>query len=219
MKTLRWNEQNKAMDNNPLQSNKRFNRLQPGQTHTEIHKAANNGETYVEIRITSDWGKNDNTKEAWSELVITAQPFFEDNRTQVGPKWTYTFSSRCGLNMNNNTGSTGPSTSTVSSGAVPPEVDIDFGAEVPSTDPSEDAISALESFTSYGRPEEIQHMGATFLAEATRELSYEDHEHISAVLNQAANAFDENGMVDGLAWIRRQANGLPVVTLELPSGG
>ncbi len=62
-------------------------------------------------------------------------------------------------------------------------------------------------------------MGATFLAEATRELSYEDHEHISAVLNQAANAFDENGMVDGLAWIRRQANGLPVVPLELPSGG
>lgn len=202
-----------------VNSGRIFNPLKSGETFTDIQRMANGADTFMEIKVTPTWGQDESRKEAWSELTIEAQGFYQDNRSQVGPKWTYKFSSRCGLNMNNNTGSTGPSTSTVSNGAVPPEVDIDFGAEVPSTVPSEEATFALESATGYGRPEEVQHLGAAFLVEATRELSGEDREHISTVLSQAALAFEEDGMINGLAWIRRQANGLPVVTLELPGGG
>lgn len=219
MKELRYTDENKAMDSNPLQSNKVFNRLKSGETYTEIHKGTNRADTYLEFSVTPSWGSDNTRKEAWSELTITAQAFYQTSRSQQGPEWTYTFSSRCGLTMNDNTGSKGPSTSTVSSGAVLPEVDVESGAEIPAEGLTEDAVAALENAAGFGRPEDLEHNGAVFQAEATRELTDEDREYISGVLDAAASVSDTEGMVDEGAWIRRQANGLPVVTLELPGGG
>lgn len=215
MQYLRWN------DNKRIDSGERFSRLRSGQTFKFIQVSSNSADTKGEISITPRWGTNERTKEAWSELTITVLPFYQDNRSQTGGPWTYKLSSRCGLNMNDNTGSTRPSSAALAFGAELPE--IAFGAELPEVEateaPSEDVITELEAVTGLTRQDDLSFGTGEFEVEATRELTAEDIEHIQAVLDQAGSATGSEGQVEEVAWIRREANGLPTVTLALPGGG
>lgn len=218
MKELSQADTDVQMDSNPLQSGQQFNRLTSGQTFTEIHKATNRADTYIEFSITPKWGTNLARQEAWSELTITAQAFYQTSRSQTGPTWSYTLSSRCGLNMNDGTGSTGPSGSDTENGAILPEVEVESGAEIPAAELNEDAVASLQGIREFAREEEIQFAGQSFRVSSTSQLSDEDVAHIGDVLASAAGAAEDAGSADGGAWIRREANGLPTVTLELTGG-
>lgn len=223
---LRWN------DNKTINSGEQFRRLSSGQTFTFVQKSSDSADTYGEISITPKWGTNEKTREAWSELTIRVVPFYGTNRSQTGGPWTYTLSSHCGLNMNDGTGSTGPSSNTTvrafgagipneSTGAEFPWVEE--GAELPEINatakPSADTTAELENVTGLARRDDLAHGAGEFEVEATRELLPADIQHIQAVMDRASSATDDAGEVDGHGWIRRQANVLPVVTLALPGGG
>lgn len=218
MKELKNTDTGKQMDSNELQSGQQFDRLTSGQTFTEIHKGTNRADTYIEISITPKWGTNVARHEAWSELTITAQAFYQTSRSQKGPTWSYTLSSRCGLNMNDGTGSTGPSGSDTENGAILPEVEVESGAEIPAAELNEDAVASLQGIREFAREEEIQFAGQSFRVASTAQLSDEDVAHIGDVLASVAGAAEDAGSADGGAWIRREANGLPTVTLELTGG-
>lgn len=218
MKELSQADTDVQMDSNPLQSGQQFNRLTSGQTFTEIHKATNRADTYIEFSITPKWGTNLARQEAWSELTITAQAFYQESRSQKGPTWSYTLSSRCGLKMNDGTGSTGPSGSDTENGAELPAFEVESGAEIPPAGLSEDAIASLEGTREFAREEEIQFAGQSFRVASTAQLSNEDVAHIGDVLASAADAAEDAGSADDGAWIRREANGLPTVTVELSDG-
>lgn len=187
--------------------------LANGRTYSDDYKIARSfSNTYIKMEITPSWGQNDVTKTAWSEVRIVATPY---NGGERRPS-SITLRSECGLFMNDNTGSKGPATT--SYGAVLPDVDVEHGAEIPSDTPETEVTSALESASGFGDPQDIEHNGAAFEVEATRELADSDLAHVDDVLNQAAEAPLDEGMVEGLGWIRRHANGLPVVTLKLSDG-
>lgn len=185
----------------------------PASGYSDDFKVARPTNTYIKINVRPSWGKNDTERRAWSEVAISLDIYNgSDHRYS-----DVTIRSECGLFMNDNKGSKGPVTT--SSGAIPPMIDVDYGAELPIEAPGNDATASLKTAAGFGLPEDIALNGANFAVEATRSLSKEDHENISTVLNQASVAPVEEGSVGGLAWIRRQSNGLPVVTLELPGGG
>lgn len=195
----------------------RIENLNNGVQHRDDFKLNRFQNTYVLMEMTSSWGADQINKRAFSEVVMTITSYNGNDRRPTFIK----FRSECGLYMNDNTGSKGPSTSTstVSSGAVLPEVDVESGAEIPAEGPTEDTVAELENAAGFGRPEDLELNGSAFEAEATRELTDEDRAYIGTVLDQASVASADEGMIEGLGWIRRQANGLPVVTLELPGGG
>lgn len=226
MQELRWN------DNKTIDSGEQFRRLSNGQTFTFVQKSSNSADTYGEISITPKWGTNQQTREAWSELTINVVPFYQPTRSQTGGPWTYTLRSRCGLNMNDGTGSTGPSANTTvyANGAGIPDVSagaelpwVEEGTELPEINaaakPSADTTTELENVTGLTRRDDLVHGAGEFEVEATRELLPADIQHIQAVMDRASFATDDAGEVDGHGWIRRQANALPVVTLALPGGG
>lgn len=190
-----------------------LNTLANGRTYSDDYKIARRfSNTNIKMEITPSWGQNDATKTAWSEVKIVATPYNGDERRPS----TIILRSECGLFMNDDTGSKGPTTT--SNGAVPPEVEVELGAEIPADVPEAEMTAALESASGFGVPQDIEHNGAAFEVEATRELADSDLAHVDDVLNQAAEAPFDEGMVEGLGWIRRQVNGLPVVTLELSDG-
>lgn len=210
MQYLRWN------DNKTIDSGERFSRLRSGQTFKFVQQSANGADTFGEISITPRWGTNQRTKEAWSELTIRVLPYYQPGRSQTGGPWTYTLSSRCGLNMNDNTGSTSPSASrNATFEAELPEVA--FGAELPELSPteapSEEVTAELEAVTGLTRQDDLTINDSEFEVEATRELTDADVAHIHTILDRAS------GEEGGEGWIRREANGLPTVTISLPDGG
>lgn len=180
--------------------------------YSDDFKIARPTNTYIKIDVKPSWGQNDTERRAWSEVVISLDIYNgSDHRYS-----NVTIRSECGLFMNNNKGSKGAATT--SNGAVPLMVDVEYGAELPVA-PDKNRTVALETASGLGLPQITDLDGASYAVESSRSLSEKDRQHISTVLKQAAAASAEEGEVEGLAWIRRQANGLPVVTLELPGGG
>lgn len=224
MQYLRWN------DNKTIDSGERFSRLKSGQTFKFTQVSSNSADTKGEITITPRWGTNTQTREAWSELTISVIPFYQDNRSQTGGPWTYTLSSRCGLNMNDGTGSEGPSTTFRTFSAGVPS--LSYGAELPDVaagaaleegllqeTPTSEQTAQLETVTGLERRDDFEHGSGQFQVEATRDVTSADIQQIHAVLDLSAASAEDQGTVDGNAWVRRQLLGLPTVTLSLPGGG
>ena len=77
-----------------------------------------------------------------------------------------------------------------------------------------DRVTAeLEAVTGLTRQDDLTINDSEFEVEATRELTDADVAHIHTILDRAS------GEEGGEGWIRREANGLPTVTISLPDGG